>query len=383
MNPVILHHKYSLEDGHVAAQICRVEGYKGIMLTKDAISKQTEIPFASVASPSEESDRLKLLNVSDAAPATSIVSLEDIKREPGLLKHLHISGVHIHHGSLAPKFLFLKEKHDIPLFVSFRGKDATVYPKKKQGRAELKQLFQTGDLFFPVCNHLKKMIVKLGCPEEKVRVLYGGVDLERFQDRPRQWEPGKKIRFLAIGRFVEKKGFADLIYAFAVVKKRIPLVKLTLIGQGPCEAEYRKLIRLYGLGRSVQIIPWVSYHDIQKKYYQSHIFCAPSCTDKEGNQEGIPNTVKEAMATGMPVISTTHAGIPELVKHKVSGLLVPEKSRAELAKAMIWLAGHPEAWKSYGLEARKKVEADFNLSRQLEKQKSFYDEVIIRNASHR
>lgn len=380
VSSVILHHKYSLEDGHVAAQICRVDGYKGIMLTKEPRSKQSEIPFASVASPAQESAGMKLLNVSDAPRMTPIVSLEDIKREPRLLKQLQISGVHIHHGSLAPKFLFLKEKYGIPLFASFRGKDATVYPKKKQGRAELRRLFQTGDLFFPVCHHLKKMIVKLGCPEEKVRVLYGGVDLDRFQDRPRQWEPGKKIRFLAIGRFVEKKGFTDLIHAFAVLKKKIPHVKLTLIGQGPCEAEYRKLIRLYKLGRSVQIIPWVSYHDIQKKYYQSHIFCAPSCTDKEGNQEGIPNTVKEAMATGMPVISTTHAGIPELVKHKVSGLLVPEKSRAELAKAMIWLAGHPETWNRYGMEARKKVETDFNLARQLEKQKAYYDEIIMKQA---
>lgn len=352
--PSVLHHKYSLEDGHVTAQITEIDGYNGVMITNSEEENRTHSPFSSV------------------------LSLEAIREDPKLLKQYNVVGVHVHHGSLAPKFQFLKEQYGIPLFVGFRGKDATAFPKKKENLRQLKRLFRIGDRFFPVCKHLKQEIIQLGCPKHKIRVLYGGVDIERFECRPRKIVAQQKIRFLAIGRFVEKKGFSDLIRAFAAVKKRHSNVKLILVGNGPYELEYRRLIKRLFLVGSVQIIPWVDYRKIQDTYYRSHVFCAPSRTDQEGNQEGIPNTLKEAMATGMPVVSTTHAGIPELVKHKVSGLLVPEGSVIELAKAMNWLVEHPQYWKALGRKARKKVETQFNKKLQLEKQKKFYDEVILR-----
>jgi colanic acid/amylovoran biosynthesis glycosyltransferase len=352
-SPAILHHKYSLEDGHVAAQITRVDGYNGIMMTSSLKEKRSRSPF------------------------TTMLSAQAIEKRPELLRKANIVGVHIHHGTLATKFKYFKEKYGIPLFVGFRGKDATAYPKKKENLKKLVHLFQTGDMFFPVCKHLQQKIIKLGCPEHKTRVLYGGVDVDRFECRPRQLSSDEEIRFLAIGRFVEKKGFADLIRAFAIVKKRLKKTKLILIGQGPCEAKYRRLIRWYKLGRSVQIVPWVEYQKIQEQYYSSHIFCAPSCTDSEGNQEGIPNTLKEAMATGMPVISTVHAGIPELVEDHVSGLLVPEGAVRKLAHAMMTLAEQPDTWNEFGKHARQKIEKDFNVVLQLEKQKKFYDEIIL------
>lgn len=351
--PAVLHHKYSLEDGHVTPQISKVEGYRGIAVTTGSRQRRTGSPFKSA------------------------LTLKAIRTDPSLLDRYNVKAAHVHHGTLGAKFLFLKEQHGIPLFVSFRGNDATAYPKKKkENLAALKQLFQTADRFFPVCNHLKQKIIKLGCPEHKIRVMYGGVDVHRFKCRPRKLMPEKKVRFLAIGRFVEKKGFSELIQAFAKVKKQKKKVKLTLIGQGPCDKEYRKLIKRLKLGSSVQLIPWVDYRSIHDKYHSSHIFCAPSCTDRSGNQEGIPNTLKEAMATGMPVIATNHAGIPELVDHKVSGLLVPEKSVAKLAKAMGWLADHPGTWEGFGRQARNKIETHFNMKRQLEKQKEYYDELL-------
>ncbi|WP_438347157.1 glycosyltransferase [Paenibacillus sp. FA6] len=354
-DPTILHHKYSLADGHVVAQITSIKGYNGVMVTSNSKQSRTHSPFSSV------------------------LSLDAIKQDRKLLKQHNVVGVHIHHGTLASKFQFLKEEHGIPLFIGFRGKDATAYPKDEKNLKKLKKLFRLGDRFFPVCEHLKKEIIKLGCPENKIRVLYGGVDLDRFEFKSRKLDSNNKIQFLAIGRFVEKKGFSDLIRAFSQVKKKNKKVKLILIGEGPCEAKYRELIKKLQLGTSVDIIPWIDYRKVQRKYYQSHIFCAPSCTDREGNQEGIPNTLKEAMATGMPVISTKHAGIPELVENKVSGLLVSEGSVSDLARAMFWLAGHSERWDAMGQKARKKVEKDFNLTLQLEKQKKYYDEFLLKS----
>ncbi|HZG77069.1 MAG TPA: glycosyltransferase, partial [Paenibacillus sp.] len=269
--PTILHHKYSVEDGHVMAQIRNVEGYRGVLVTKS--SKELR----------------------PGAPMAQVLPLKQLRANPQLLERLRVAGMHVHHGTLASPFLFLKEMYGVPMFVGFRGNDATAYPKKDQEyRRELRKLFQVVDRFFPVCEHLKKEIVRLGCPEDRIRVLYGGVDLSRFEFRPRAVEDGKKIRFLAAGRFVEKKGFDDLIRAFAEVKRRRENAKLVLIGQGPCEAQYRKLIKRLGLERDVKLKGWVDYREIQELYYRSHVFCAPSVTDREGNQEGIPNTLKEA-----------------------------------------------------------------------------------------
>lgn len=349
--PKILHFKYSLEDGHVIPQIFKVQGYKGIML---ADSKKKV-----------KSSRFK-----------QVIHLDQIKKKPKRLKKKNIVAVHAHHGVLADKLLFLKKKYGIPLFVGFRGYDATAYPKKSKHRKKLKKVFRAADLFFPVCEHLKKAIVRIGCPEKKIRVLYGGVNLKRFKYAPRTKPEQGPIRILGVGRFVEKKGFEYLLRAFSKVKKDHKNIKLTLIGRGDSKAKYRKLIRKYGLKKDVKLVSWVDYQKIPNEYQRAHIFCAPSCTDKHGNQEGIPNTLKEAMATGMPVVSTFHAGIPELVESGKSGLLVPERSSKQLAKAIRWLVEHPESWEGLGKEARKKIERDFNLEIQLEKQKRFYDEII-------
>ncbi|HZG87124.1 glycosyltransferase [Paenibacillus sp.] len=349
----MLHHKYSLADGHVTAQILNVEGYRGVFVTR------------------------KKKELRPVGKDVEVWSLGDIERKPDLLEKRRVVGMHVHHGTLASPFHFLKKELGLPLFVGFRGNDATAYPRKNAENLEsLRKLFKLADRFFPVCEHLKREIMRLGCPEEKIRVLYGGVDLNRFEFRPRTVEADEKLRVLAVGRFVEKKGFDVLIQAFAELKRRREKAKLVLIGEGPLEPQYRKLIDRAGLGKSVKLIPWVDYRSIHEAYAKSHIFCAPSVTDANGNQEGIPNTLKEAMATGMPVVSTKHAGIPELVEHRKSGLLVPERDAKKLAEALVWMAEHPEWWSEFGGNARKKVERDFNLRTQLGKQKNFYDEVI-------
>lgn len=347
--PTILHMKYSLDDGHVAPQIKEVPGYNGIIV-KNKKNKRSAFK--------------------------DVVSIKKIKNNPKkFMQSKNVVAFHVHHATLTKKMMFLKKKYGLPMIVSFRGKDTTSYPRKKENRKKLQEIFETGDLFLPVCHHLKNRLIDLGCPEDKIRVLYGGVNVDRFKFKPRKFPENGKIHFIGVGRFVPKKGFDILIEAFAALKKKYPRIKLTLIGEGELETRYYQLILKNEL-TGVKIKPWVDYQKIQKKLHLAHIFCAPSYTEKNGNQEGIPNTLKEAMATGMPVISTYHAGIPELVEHGKSGLLVHERSVEELANAMEWLIQHPETWAQFGENARKKIEIDFNQRRQLEKQKEYYDQLL-------
>jgi len=208
--------------------------------------------------------------------------------------------------------------------------------------------------------------------------MYGGVDLSRFRYIPRKLPKKGPIRFLAVGRFVSKKGFDDLIDAFAILRKKYKNVHLTLIGEGESLSIYRRKIRKYRLQNHVHIKPWVNYHRIQNEYYRAHIFCAPSKTDSSGNQEGIPNTLKEAMATGMPCIATSHAGIPEIMKNGKTGVLVQEGNIKQLSNAMKTMISKPKSWKQFGLSARLKIVKDFNLVIQLSKQKSYYDQLLIK-----
>jgi len=352
--PRILHFKWSLDDGHVTPQIFRVDPYQGILLTREPKKKWKNAPYNN-----------------------QLCSFDQLLSNPkSVIQKYNIKAVHVHHATLANKLLFLKKKHGLPLIVGFRGKDATSYPKKKKHLKILKKVFKTADLFLPVCHHLKNKIIKLGCPKNKIKVMYGGVDLSRFQCTPRTFPKDGPVHFLAVGRFVEKKGFGDLIDAFSKVHAKYGNTRLTLIGQGEYEQKYRKKIKKHGLEKQVKLVSWVDYQKIQQVYQNAHIFCAPSCIDKEGNEEGIPNTLKEAMATGMPCIATRHAGIPEIMKDGVTGLLVKERNKKELAAAMERMLQSPQKWQEWGLQARKRIEAKFNQKKQLQKQKEFYDRLL-------
>jgi glycosyltransferase involved in cell wall biosynthesis len=351
--PTIAHHKYSTEDGHVAQQILRVPGYRGILMVTEKTRPSQDSPFKKVYATS----RLK--------------SKKFIKRKG-------IVAVHAHHGILGVKLMPLCRKQRLPLIVSFRGKDVTSYPRNPKNRKKLRKLFAKGALFLPVCRHLANRLVRLGCPPKKIRILYGGTDIRRFRYQPRTLDSSQEpVKFLAIGRFVEKKGFHHLLKAFKKAQKKTSQpMKLLLVGEGEMESQYRQTIKALNLENRVEIRNWMNYRQIHNVYHRCHIFCTPSCTDNEGNQEGIPNTLKEAMATGMPVISTYHAGIPELVENKKSGLLVKERDIKALAKSIVWMAEHPAKWRAFGKRGRKKIVRDFNLAKQLKKQKAYYDELL-------
>ena len=120
------------------------------------------------------------------------------------------------------------------------------------------------------------------------------------------------------------------------------------------------MIERMGVERQIKLLGWKTHEDVKQLLEESHVMVAPSLTSDGGDQEGIPNAIKEAMATGLPVISTFHSGIPELVADGVSGLLVPERDAASLADALAYLMSHPEVCKRMGKAGRMQVEQEFD-----------------------
>src|SRR4030095_14017836 len=146
---------------------------------------------------------------------------------------------------------------------------------------------------------------------------------------------GGEWRFVQAGRLIEKKGLPVTLRAFASFLKRYPKETLTIAGEGPLLGHLQELAGELKIGNRVSFTGFISQEQLRDLYYASHIFLHPSETGPDGNQEGIPNSLLEAMATGLPGFATEHGGIPEAIKHGVSGVLVPEGDDEELGWALL------------------------------------------------
>jgi len=244
---------------------------------------------------------------------------------------------------------------------SFRGYDATKYLQAHPHAYDA--LFRKGRLFLPVSHALARRIVEAGCDPAKVHVHHSGIECARLRFLERRRIADEATKIVMIGRLVEKKGIGYGIQAIARVIASGRALSCTIVGAGPLRGELERLILELGVGAHVRMVGSQNHDEVIQVLAQSHILIAPSVTAADGDEEGIPNTLKEAMATGLPVISTVHAGIPELVEDGVSGFLVPEHDVEALADRLRHLVDHPETWAAMGRAGRRRVEAEFDTNR--------------------
>ncbi|WP_034262361.1 glycosyltransferase [Bacillus sp. J33] len=285
-----------------------------------------------------------------------------------------ISLMHAHHAQLGILLLPFKEDTNLPLVTSIRGRDATLANQPDDYLDNIKILFDRGELFLPVCHYLGERISSWGCPAEKIKVLYGGVDLDQFKYRSPNMEGSQNI--LSMGRFVEKKGHHVLMQAFQKIKDKFPQATLTIVGRGELEGHLNSLANQLNLGDSFRLLNYLYKDKVRDQMASADLFCAASLQASNGDVEGIPNTIKEAMATGVPVISTFHAGIPELITHNEDGFLVKENNVNELAEGLEFMLTNRHLWERFTMAARKKIEQKFDQNRQLRQQAEFYDELF-------
>lgn len=248
------------------------------------------------------------------------------------------------------------------LVVMFRGHDISSYVQQK-GEAVYADLFQAADVCLTNCDFFRQRLIQLSCPSEKTAVHFSGLDVGKFTYQPRRPAADGVIRLVTTGRLVEKKGIEYAIRAIASIAPRYPHLQYTLIGDGPLRSTLAALIRQLGLETKVQLVGWQDEQQIIAHLDQAHIFIAPSVTASDGNQDAPINVLKEAMAMGLPVISTVHGGIPELVQDGVSGYLVPERDVPALSDRLEHLLNAPERWAEMGQAGRTYVEQHFHLQR--------------------
>ncbi|MFE4811637.1 glycosyltransferase [Peribacillus simplex] len=335
-------------------QIVKISGYRSIVIGPFENTNHTEFPFENY------------------------YNLNKIKDLEYFFKEQEIIAVHAHHGRHGQEILPVCEKYNIPLIVSIRGRDGSDRPEIfKKNAKRYSSLIKHGAHFFPVCQYLAQGLRSFGIPDDKIHVLYGGIELDLFTYSTPTLPKEGEIRVLSVGRLVDKKGFITLLKAFKRIYIQYPNARLHIIGVGEDEDKIKSVITEFNLKDAVILRGAMDSKQVSSELKKAHIFCLASQTAKNGDIEGIPNALKEAMASGLPVVSTQHAGIPELIEHQKTGYLAPEKNDMELAKGIQFFLEHPEVWNDYTERARKVIEENFDINKQIMEQQRLYSIVNI------
>ena len=271
--------------------------------------------------------------------------------------------IHCHFGPNGSKGTVVKKMFypDSLLATTFHGYDLTKY--LSSGKNPYRQLFESGDLFLPISEHWKKHLIELGCSPEKIQTHHMGVNVERFAVST-PVDNKKRLKLITIARLSEKKGIEYGIRAVHQLKKShldADDIEYSIVGEGPLRPNLQVLIEELDLTQTVKLLGWRQQQEIVELLGQSQILLAPSITAADGDQEGIPVVLMEAMAMGIPVVSTLHSGIPELVKDGSSGFLVPERDVKIMAEKLALLANSSTLRTEMGLAGRKYVEDNFNV----------------------
>jgi colanic acid/amylovoran biosynthesis glycosyltransferase len=261
-------------------------------------------------------------------------------------------------SSLAPYVIDFTEKYHITgkLFVFVRG--AFCY-RKKQHEKIRKKIFEKTDMFLSVCEFSKNQLVALGCDPKKIKIVHSTIDTHTFSYTPRQ-TPKDTIHIITTSRLSEQKGLEYAIKAVKDVLKQHPNCDYTIIGDGKIRKKIEQLIINFDLEKKIFLLGWKKPDEIIAILDNSHIFLHPSITTSNGGSEGIPTSIMEAMALGIPVVATAHAGIPELIENDITGFLVPEKNSKELAEKVVFLIKNQKLWNKIGIAGRKAVEKEFD-----------------------
>jgi colanic acid/amylovoran biosynthesis glycosyltransferase len=285
--------------------------------------------------------------------------------------------LHAHFGSEGVRSLPLKRKLDIPLVTTFYGFDMSILPRRPLWRKHYRRLFAKGDLFLVEGNHMKQELVQLGCPPGKIRLLHIAVDMSKLSYNERRLGQGEKTVLLFCGRFTEKKG---LIYALEAVHKvcrDLPNIEFRIIGGGRQEKQIRQFITQNELESFVVLLGYQPYSVFAQELQKAHIFIQPSVTARSGDTEGgAPTTLIEAQATGLPVLASHHADIPEVVLDGQSGYLVAERDVDALAEKLHYLVTHPKVWAEMGRAGREHTEQNYNIETEIHKLESVYDMLL-------
>jgi glycosyltransferase involved in cell wall biosynthesis len=246
---------------------------------------------------------------------------------------------------------------DLPLVVHFHGYDASVRSLLDENAEAYREMFRRAAAIIAVSQAMRRKLVSLGAPPAKVHVIPCGVDCAAFDRSDPACAPPV---LLAVGRFIEKKAPHITIEAFSKAHRVVPEARLRMVGDGPLLDDCRSLAKTLGIADAVAFLGAQSHAVVQEEMRGARCFVQHSVEAANGDCEGLPVAILEASASGLPVVSTRHAGIPDVVVDGETGFLVDERDADAMAARMIRLLREGQLARKLGEAARRRVQSRFS-----------------------
>ena len=285
------------------------------------------------------------------------------------LRREGVAHVHAHFASgPAAVALHLHRLTGIPYSFTAHAKDIYL---ESVDRDELANKLRRARFAITVSDYNREYLSLLASGSRLVRI-YNGLDLERFAPNGLPLEDPPLV--LAVGRLIEKKGFAHLIRACRLLRDEGCPFYCRIVGKGELEAELRGLIRRLRLDGVVELTGPLAREQLHELYPRASVVVAPCIVGSDGNRDGLPTVLIEAMALGVPVVATAVTGIPELVEDGRTGLLVPERDPGALACAIRRVLTDRAGAEALALAGRKRVEQRFDLRTNVAKLRELLEE---------
>ena len=277
------------------------------------------------------------------------VHVARLVREAGPVDHLHAHFV----DRAALVALVAGRLLDLPYSATAHANDIYVGPVLLPEKL-------TGATFVATCTRYNEEHLRALAPEATIRCLYHGLDLDGYEpsDTPRD---RARPLLLSVAQLKEKKGLTYLIDACRTLADRGIDVDVEIVGEGPLRTQLEDQVSALGLTDRVRLLGALPHDRVVERYAEATLFVLPCVTASDGDRDGIPNVILEAMAMGLPVVSTRHSGIPEAVEAGETGVLVPPGDADALAEALAGLLADPERGAWMGAAGRRRVEKSFDV----------------------
>ena len=285
--------------------------------------------------------------------------------------------VHAHFGTMGVNVMRACEQLGIPLVVGFYGYDFAVLPAaEERWRDGYSRLFRLASRIVVGSTFAAGQLQRLSCPVEKIAVIHAGVDLDQISFEERKPTSGRPVRFIGVGRLVEKKGTRYALEAVAKTRRNNLDITYVHIGAGRLEQELKSLVIELGVDDICDFRGAQPHSAVLQALRESDVLLMPSVTSANGDVESQGIALQEAQAMGLPVIATFHNGFQEGIAVGESGFLVPERNGDALAERMSYLIEHQELWSTMGLVGRTLIEERFDARKECAKLENIYESVL-------
>jgi len=278
----------------------------------------------------------------------------------GFMRKHEINVILAEFGNVGAAFCKHAKKLNIPLIVHFHGHDAHRKPMIADFQVAYREMFEHAYKIISVSNYMTDALVQMGADRSKIVYNPYGPNELFFKNAP-----DYQSTILSVGRFTDIKANHLVILAFKKVLESVPSAKLVMIGHGELLEACRVLVQTLGIDSSVKFLGGITHDELSEYFEKACCFVQHSVVPTYGDAEGTPVAVLEAGASALPVVSTRHAGISDVVAHGVTGFLVEEKDVEGMSKYLEVLLHDKQLCKNMGIQARQQIRSNFSIARHI------------------